>query len=79
MSSLPFLGSGLAAHMSPLLGHIQRSVQVFLLPISAAPLTSRHARGNLQLALELYRKAETYVPDNVKLKERWVLFIVISV
>ena len=33
-------------------------------------LTGRHDRGNLQLALELYRKAETYVPDNVKLKER---------
>lgn len=30
-------------------------------------------RGNLQLALELYRKAETYVPENIKLKERWVL------
>ncbi|OCH87610.1 kinesin-domain-containing protein [Obba rivulosa] len=27
-------------------------------------------KNNLQLALELYRKAETYVPDNVKLKER---------
>lgn len=27
------------------------------------------------MALELYRKAETYVPDNVKLKERWILFV----
>ena len=27
-------------------------------------------RGNLELALDLYRKAETYVPDNIKLKER---------
>ncbi|KAH9848323.1 P-loop containing nucleoside triphosphate hydrolase protein [Lenzites betulinus] len=27
-------------------------------------------KNNLQVALELYRKAETYVPDNVKLKER---------
>ncbi|TFK68341.1 kinesin-domain-containing protein [Pluteus cervinus] len=27
-------------------------------------------KGDLQVALELYRKAETYVPDNVKLKER---------
>ncbi|EPQ52051.1 kinesin-domain-containing protein [Gloeophyllum trabeum ATCC 11539] len=27
-------------------------------------------KGNLQVALELYRKAETYVPDNMKLKER---------
>ena len=33
-------------------------------------------RGNLQLALELYRKAETYVPDNIKLKERWILFVI---
>ncbi|KAI0319856.1 P-loop containing nucleoside triphosphate hydrolase protein [Amylostereum chailletii] len=27
-------------------------------------------KGDLQNALDLYRKAETYVPDNVKLKER---------
>ncbi|KAJ7108792.1 P-loop containing nucleoside triphosphate hydrolase protein [Mycena epipterygia] len=27
-------------------------------------------KGDLQTALELYRRAETYVPDNVKLKER---------
>ncbi|KAI8969759.1 kinesin-domain-containing protein [Trametes punicea] len=27
-------------------------------------------KNNLQVALELYRKAEAYVPDNVKLKER---------
>ncbi|KAH0826644.1 P-loop containing nucleoside triphosphate hydrolase protein [Lanmaoa asiatica] len=27
-------------------------------------------KGDLQVALELYRKAETYVPDNVKLRER---------
>lgn len=27
-------------------------------------------KNNLQLALELYRKAEAYVPDNIKLKER---------
>lgn len=32
-------------------------------------------RNDLDLALELYRKAETYVPDNVKLKERWILFV----
>lgn len=32
-------------------------------------------KNNLQVALELYRKAETYVPDNVKLKERWILFL----
>jgi kinesin family member 22 len=30
-------------------------------------------KGNLQVALDLYRKAETYVPDNVKLRERYVL------
>ncbi|KAJ3486818.1 hypothetical protein NLJ89_g11776 [Agrocybe chaxingu] len=33
-------------------------------------------KGDLQVALDLYRKAETYVPDNVKLKERWILFVV---
>lgn len=33
-------------------------------------------RGDLQVALELYRKAETYVPDNIKLRERWILFVV---
>ncbi|KAK7044906.1 kinesin-like protein [Favolaschia claudopus] len=33
-------------------------------------------QGNLQVALDLYRRAETYVPDNVKLKERWILFVV---
>ncbi|KAG9313403.1 P-loop containing nucleoside triphosphate hydrolase protein [Chiua virens] len=27
-------------------------------------------KGDLQVALELYRKAETYVPDNIKLRER---------
>jgi hypothetical protein len=34
------------------------------------------SRGDLQVALDLYRKAENYVPDNVKLKERWILFVV---
>lgn len=33
-------------------------------------------RGDLQVALDLYRKAENYVPDNVKLKERWILFVI---
>ncbi|KAG2008077.1 kinesin, variant 2 [Coprinopsis cinerea AmutBmut pab1-1] len=27
-------------------------------------------KGDLEVALDLYRKAETYVPDNIKLKER---------
>ncbi|KAG6377420.1 P-loop containing nucleoside triphosphate hydrolase protein [Boletus reticuloceps] len=27
-------------------------------------------KGDLKVALELYRKAETYVPDNIKLRER---------
>ncbi|KAI0761109.1 P-loop containing nucleoside triphosphate hydrolase protein [Irpex lacteus] len=31
---------------------------------------SHSQKGNLELALDLYRKAETYVPDNIKLKER---------
>lgn len=34
------------------------------------------SRGDLQVALDLYRKAESYVPDNTKLKERWILFVV---
>lgn len=33
-------------------------------------------RGDLQIALDLYRKAESYVPDNIKLKERWILFVI---
>ena len=33
-------------------------------------------RNNLKLALDLYKKAETYVPENVKLKERWILFVI---
>ncbi|KAJ7869001.1 hypothetical protein B0H13DRAFT_2351124 [Mycena leptocephala] len=33
-------------------------------------------RGNLQIALDLYRAAETYAPGNVKLKERWILLVV---
>jgi kinesin family protein 22 len=39
-------------------------------------LTQTFYRGDLQVALELYRKAETYVPDNSKLKERWILFVI---
>ncbi|KAJ6557848.1 P-loop containing nucleoside triphosphate hydrolase protein [Mycena capillaripes] len=40
-------------------------------------LARQHSeQGNLQIALDLYRRAETYVPDNVKLKERWILFVV---
>jgi kinesin family protein 22 len=33
-------------------------------------------RGKLEDALELYRRAEAYVPDNIKLKERWILFVI---
>ncbi|THU97730.1 kinesin-domain-containing protein [Dendrothele bispora CBS 962.96] len=33
-------------------------------------------KGDLQVALDLYRKAESYVPENIKLKERWILFVV---
>ena len=43
---------------------------------ACAQLTLRAHRGDLQVALELYRKAETYVPDNIKLRERWILFVV---
>jgi len=31
---------------------------------------SHSEKGDLQVALDLYRKAESYVPDNMKLKER---------
>jgi kinesin family member 22 len=47
-----------------------------------APLSSQSDipdtpyRGDLQVALDLYRKAENYVPDNIKLKERWILFVI---
>lgn len=30
-------------------------------------------RGNLQVAVDLYKKAQSYVPDNMKLKQRLVL------
>jgi len=33
-------------------------------------------RGKLEDALELYRRAEAYVPDNIKLKERWIHFVI---
>jgi hypothetical protein len=39
-------------------------------------VTDSFCRGDLHVALDLYRKAESYVPDNIKLKERWILFIV---
>jgi hypothetical protein len=40
---------------------------------SSSSLTSAAAdRGDLQLALDYYRKAEQYVPENAKLKERCV-------
>lgn len=41
-----------------------------------ADLTRHHRRGKLEDALELYRRAEAYVPDNIKLKERWILFVI---
>lgn len=60
--------------------HSSREVQLVdvLSPVSrkrtgrayVALARSHSEKGNLQLALELYRKAETYVPDNIKLKER---------
>ncbi|KAH9177600.1 P-loop containing nucleoside triphosphate hydrolase protein [Lactarius sanguifluus] len=31
---------------------------------------SHSEKGDVQIALDLYRKAESYVPDNIKLKER---------
>ncbi|KAH9067847.1 kinesin-domain-containing protein [Lactarius vividus] len=37
---------------------------------------SHSEKGDLQIALDLYRKAESYVPDNIKLKERWILFVI---
>ena len=48
----------------------------YLCQVSKISLTFRDYRGDLQVALDLYRKAESYVPHNVKLKERWILFVV---
>ncbi|TBU52461.1 kinesin-domain-containing protein [Dichomitus squalens] len=36
---------------------------------------SQSQKNNLEVALELYRKAETYVPDNVKLRESRIIEI----
>ena len=31
---------------------------------------------DLDNALALYRKAQTYAPDNDKLRDRWILFVI---
>jgi len=43
---------------------------------SQCSLPNIACRGDLQVALDLYRKAESYVPDNTKLKERWIFFVI---
>ena len=45
-------------------------VRLFFVFSSYSCMLKTGSRGDLQVALELYRRAETYVPDNVKLKER---------
>lgn len=49
---------------------------IWLLALLTLFLLSFGPRGDLQVALDLYRRAEAYVPDNVKLKERWILFVI---
>ncbi|KAI0642491.1 P-loop containing nucleoside triphosphate hydrolase protein [Trametes meyenii] len=55
------------AHLSDVLSPISRKKTGRAYVALARAHTQKN---NLQVALELYRKAETYVPDNVKLKER---------
>jgi kinesin family protein 22 len=55
--------------------HSEKYVSTFYAPFFVLILHDL-CRGDLQVALDLYRKAETYVPDNVKLKERWILFVI---
>lgn len=64
--------------MSPSLVPIPKSMRSPAPPFHGFFVLTLRAlcRGDLQVALDLYRKAETYVPDNVKLKERWILFVI---
>ncbi|KAJ7633727.1 P-loop containing nucleoside triphosphate hydrolase protein [Mycena rosella] len=49
----------------------------FILGLSWSYRAHAHSnKGDLQVARELYQRAEVCVPDNVKLKERWILFVV---
>jgi kinesin family member 22 len=42
-------------------------------------LARQHSeKGDLAIALEFYRKAQTYVPDNDKLRERYEVFSLFS-
>lgn len=52
--------------------HSEKCVRVFGRFLSFADVSGR---GDLPTALELYRKAATYVPDNIKLKERYLIFL----
>jgi len=62
--------------MSPLLEPIPKSTLSLVFSETVLMGFFGLLRGKLGEALELYRRAEAYVPDNVKLKERWILFII---
>ncbi|KAF8650678.1 hypothetical protein AX16_005116 [Volvariella volvacea WC 439] len=61
-------------------GHKEVQMAELLSPVSRKKLGRSYValarahseKGDLEVALELYRKAESYVPDNMKLKERIV-------
>ena len=50
--------------------HSEKQVASYMCVFNEKVLMLQTIRGNLDLALDLYRKAETYVPENIKLKER---------
>jgi len=61
---------GLGERMLPLPGSSHKSELVpFSLALSSPDFPNR---GRLEISLELYRKARTYVPDNEKLHDRCV-------
>jgi len=60
--------------MFPLPVPTQRSRLFYCILVLSRPIMK--LRGKLEDALELYRRAEAYVPDNIKLKERWIHFVI---
>lgn len=76
MSSLLSPKRRQVGRMSHLLVLIRRSTSLHPIHDDLVLFFYYDRRGDLQIALDLYRKAESYVPHNVKLKERWILFVV---
>ncbi|KAJ7634481.1 kinesin-like protein [Roridomyces roridus] len=77
------LEDGLQVKLQELERRLERGNREVALPDVLSPVSKKKAgrayvalarthsdRGDLQAALDLYRQAETYVPDNIKLKER---------